>query len=531
MLLLGSVLTTTAWALPTIYPTDVTLISTIKNTTNSNLVADNADPHTFWVMPPNSAYSKVGNLHSLTANIGFCREMQDLQTYSRRTLAHLAELEKEVAANEETFKQIDLKIQNARADLAEHAAINHLDELIKIDGKIAELDVQIQDLITKQHNCSSNCRELREQTRVARNERMEEVKLRRQLYLQHSTSARAYESKRVALQGLLQELADAQVAVNRPKDTLTAIRSSFHKMYESFTTMEGGRASISFESGWDNNIEKLRQENPGFSFNKISTQNTVITTSIADIPTLPVGGAILNYYIGGSVTSDKISLPSYPDNFSGNLRLSLLGACPALHPEYFDINVPNGTNEMKYGLIASYEYPSAFKVSAKATYNMHKMYSKIASSGKKGGFFRTKSWSKTEERTFFQDSFKVTWSEQDAANSISNEEKDELESQWRMSILSRLAVIGLPAVVNAGQLTIPQPGKSGALVLGEELAKNKFCSSNAYCTAAAVGLNVLDAIFGSSSSSASYTNVQDANLVEEWSREKVVYKPMVTSYR
>jgi hypothetical protein len=43
-------------------------------------------------------------------------------------------------------------------------------------------------------------------------------------------------------------------------------------------------------------------------------------------------------------------------------------------------------------------------------------------------------------------------------------------------------------------------------------------------------LNVLDAIFGNSSASASYSNIQDADLTERWSTTSVVMKPYVTTY-
>src|SRR4051794_25558549 len=71
-----------ALATPTIYPKTLTFLSAIENPTNSNLVADDADPRVIWVMPPNTATSKVEGLHTLTANVGYCQEMADLQGYS-----------------------------------------------------------------------------------------------------------------------------------------------------------------------------------------------------------------------------------------------------------------------------------------------------------------------------------------------------------------------------------------------------------------------------------------------------------------
>lgn len=58
-----------AYALPTVYPTKVTYSSEIKNTTNSNLVADDTDERVFYVMPPNSAKASVLGLHTMKFTI------------------------------------------------------------------------------------------------------------------------------------------------------------------------------------------------------------------------------------------------------------------------------------------------------------------------------------------------------------------------------------------------------------------------------------------------------------------------------
>lgn len=200
-----------------------------------------------------------------------------------------------------------------------------------------------------------------------------------------------------------------------------------------------------------------------------------------------------------------------------------------IHPDYFDIQTPNSTEEMAYGMTVSYEYPTSFVAEATATYNMHKMYQKIARSGSSGGFFSSRSWSSVEERTYFSDSFKVSWVEQDSANSIPDEKKADLEREMRNNIFARMATIGLPAVANAGALVSPPAlSASGAVVLANSLQKT--CPGNYYCVGAAMALNVLDAIFGSKSTTSSYTNIQDVDSVESWSRKKVVFKPWVSSY-
>src|SRR5690606_40028981 len=90
--------------------------------------------------------------------------------------------------------------------------------------------------------------------------------------------------------------------------------------------------------------------------------------------TLQGQGAVLGYELAGVYSEGKLSYPSYPANLSGNIRLSLLGTCPIIYPELFKLNLPPDTDQMKYGMVISYEFPSSFEVDVTAEYNMYKMY-------------------------------------------------------------------------------------------------------------------------------------------------------------
>ena len=524
-------LVNTVFAVPTIYPRSVTLITSVLNKTNSNIVGDTDDEKQFWVMPPNSGSSVVSGLHTITSNNGFCSEMRDLQTFSRETTARIAEITSKELASQEKIDAKAEELSNARKEMAEYTTTNNIKEVQYIDDHIASLESTIAGLNDKLNACGDNCALIAGQISELNNERRKEVARRRTLVSSQMKEVRIYESKKARVQYLTEELETMSESLSVLQEKLVKLHKTYNDMYSSFGRMEGARASMIFESKWDENVASLRQNNPGFSFQKIQTQDAIITTSIADLKSIPRDGAILSYEMGGSVSEGMIKFPSYPDNLSGNVRLSLLGSCPVLHPEYFDINLPNGSDKMKYGITVSYEYPSAFVASAKMTYNMHKIYEKIVKSGKKGGFFSSRSWSSAQEKTFFQDEFKVEWKEQDASNAISPEDKDEMEKEMRNRIFGRLAAIGLPSLPNPGQLLAPTLPTNGASFLGSSLANNKACSTNIYCMSAAIGIQTLAAIFGNSSTSASYKNTQDANMVEEWSKEKVIFKPWISSYR
>lgn len=519
---------THAWALPTLYPTDVSLLSTIKNKTNSNLMADSVDPHVVYVMPPNSAFSYVEGLHTLNANLGMCREIRDLQSYGRRITQRIADLAEKTEERGVVLEQKLEVLKEAKLKLADFVVANSLQEISSLEENIADNQRLIVKVADQLQACTQNCDMLNTEYKELRKIRRELIDRKNDL---RDSFGEKYE-KFLRSQKKVEALQEDFDMVNNEWEKLTTslvkLRDDFHEMYKRYGELEGAFASVRFTSNWDQNIDLLRNENPGFEFKKITTKNAVVSSNITDLKNIPSTGAILGYMIGGEYQDGVMKMPSYPENLSGNVRLSLLGACPVLHPADFDINIPSGTDRMRYGLTVSYEYPSAFTTRVKMTYNMHKMYQKIVSSGSRGGFFRRRSWTNVTERTFFQDSFKVDWLEQDASNRLSEEQKQEMEQEMRNRIFDRLAAIGLPAVANAGQLVVPPVGPSGAIVLSGALKKH--CPGNAYCVAGSVALDVLDSIFGSASASASYTNIQDADMTEEWSQTLVSYKPWVTSY-
>ena len=235
------------------------------------------------------------------------------------------------------------------------------------------------------------------------------------------------------------------------------------------------------------------------------------------------------YEVNGKYEDGSYRLGSFPGSMNTNIVLSLVGTCPMLHPEDFNINQDNKDTNMKYGLTVSYESPSSMMLIGKVKYNMKKMFEKISTASTSGGFFFTRSDSNTEQRSFFRDSFTVEWTEQDPKNSIPDDQRQKMEMDMRNHVLSRLAQLALPDVPNqvefAKSAGIPV---SGSLVIADSLMS--ACPGSGYCVAGSVLLRGLNAIFGRGASSSRFKSIQDVDIVETWSFDKVVMKPWVTSY-
>ena len=70
---------------------------------------------------------------------------------------------------------------------------------------------------------------------------------------------------------------------------------------------------------------------------------------------------------------------------------------------------------------------------------------------------------------------------------------------------------------------------SGAMVLSNSL--NKACPLNLYCRGASVVLNVMQAIFGSSSTQQKLTQITNVEMTDSYANEQIVMQPMVTTYK
>jgi hypothetical protein len=130
-----------------------------------------------------------------------------------------------------------------------------------------------------------------------------------------------------------------------------------------------------------------------------------------------------------------------------------------------------------------------------------------------------------KKKNTFKDSFTVEWHD---TIGLSEEDKDLRENEMRERVFLRLANLGLPTVINSNELQLPSVPASGALVLAQGIEKN--CPNNIYCKGASVVIGFLDAMFGSTSATSIYRNLQDVEIEDKWSKSELIWRPWITSY-
>lgn len=517
-------------ATPTIYPTNFDFLNYVNNQTNSSLVADDTNFRKIYVLPPNVAEAEVKGLHTLNANVGFCKELGDLQDYSRQVTAKLKELTNKRDSFQKEVDEVSAQLYQARLDAAKYVADKRMQPLADLDAQINDYDLRMNELDKIISSCKQNCDGFIKDLADVEKAKNQALRDRRSLLIQYASDIREYTKRKAAVDSLELQFNDVGQKFQKIKADLISIHNDFLNMYSSFSKLEGGRAAFLYKSNWDSNIETLRRNNPNYEFEKIVTEKAILFAGISSVNNVPQGSAILSYELPGIQKDNYVDLNSgFPDSLQSNLVLSLVGTCPMLHPEYFDITPGYGAEKMSYGLTVAYNFPSAMKSTVTAKYNMYKMYQKIVSSGSSGGFFSSRTWTNVEERSFFRDSFKVDWVSQDPANEVPEDKRLEMEHEMRRAILERMANLALPMSPNRDAIIAAnQPSQHGSVVIASSLMQ--YCPGNVYCVGGSVILNALDAIFGSSSTTASYMQTQDFELTESWSGSKVVMKPWITSY-
>lgn len=520
-----------ALAVPTLYPSEISKISKISNGTTSNLIADDVDLNRIYVMPPNRAEASASGFHTMNMNLNFCGEISDLAKYMRSIEQKKTQLAQEDADSASRVDKIRRDLFQARKDAADYIASKDLVLLDNLDSELKDVEERLVLLYDKLEKCQDSCAPISAEMK-ALNERKRNLQNdRRELSKQRVADVRQYEKLKTKVEQISINLTDEEESFKKVRDRLTAVKKELFETYSTYGRMEGGRAAFNYRSSWDQNVQRLRDANPGFSFEKIQTANAKVASSLIGLNSTISGSAVLGYEMAGSTASNGIlELPSFPEDFSTNVVLSLLGACPIVHPESFEVQGPKPTvDQMKYGLTIAYEFPSNFRLSATANYNMHKMYKKTAESGSSGGFFSSRSWTNVSEQTDFTDAFRVAWKEQDPSNTIDEKSRILVEQEMKLDIYNRMAIYAaIQSPDRAGTMSPMNPPTHGAVVLSSGLMNT--CPGNAYCVGGAIALQVLDAIFGNSSAVASYTQRQDFDLTNSWSRDKVSLKPWITVY-
>jgi hypothetical protein len=437
-------LSTSLMALPTLYPNDPIAYRNIVNNTTSNIVADYQDTKVVYVMPPNTASAFVSGFQGYTADIGFCREMSNLQNYSSSLSDRMGKILIEHAEEEEKIEAAQAAYQAARLEMADAVAGTQASDILSLDDLLVSVSNRVAEITEQLNECSDHCHVLVSEHRDLSAQRRQLMSERRDLARVARREVQKYEQAKRRAEAHQENLKYLEERVVSRLQLLQTTRGTLIGMYDHLANRNGIVASIDFRSDWTRNVQQLRDENPGYQFKKIETQNARVSTNIPTLEGIPSGGAIKGFYFPAPFEENQLVLQAYPDEIQGNIQLSLLGTCPLIHPEYFGLTDEDVNNDrMRFGITISYEYPTVFEANVVMSYNMYKMYEVIQTQHSRGGgFFRRRvTTSDRQEKEIFKDSFKTTWK---GASHIPAEKRESLETEMRSRVIERMANLSTP---------------------------------------------------------------------------------------
>lgn len=528
----ASVTSAFAMAQPTAFPTRPNDLLKVLNPTSSTVLSDTDDARMAWVLPPTGGTAAPTGFNAASGNNNFCSEMADLQGISREFVLEIAKNELKKAEYSPVVQEKQEEYYKMKKIAAGLFASNmDLQKVLNLEDRLSEIEDRLVVLYEKQEKCgdpeSTLCVQIEAEIEALRKE-SKEIKdetreLRKTIRVEYRDYKRALEKAEVAND----EWDEARKRIQKISESLISARKSFLDMYAYLGKLEGGFANVNYSLGWDANVNSLRGNNSDYRFEKIPIYNTVVNVGFPGgsskdsyLASLP---AVLNYAVNGvSYDPWNVNAPQklngLPEKMAMTLRLSTIGTCPMINPERFDIPKSNAGVPVM-GMAALYEYPSAFKMNVKASYNLNRFYNLIKKFSTEGGFFSTGSMSQVRNEPEDKETFSINWQEQDPANLVSEAEKKAVETALKEELATRaLKLMASPLMDGTVHPeSAPPLPERGGMVLAKGLEDTCGWYS-LYCVGGAWILRGADAIFGSSSSEEEFTKTYNLTVEEEWSK-------------
>lgn len=536
----------TSLALPTHFAKNTFLKSKDNISTRSILLADTDDPSTVWVLPPNAGQVVFKRI-TRTSNADFCNSMK------------LLVLDVEEIDNERRIIRKEVFARRAEVDEARKVVNHRRDELAKVSGlpeikQIEQQEMLVQDIGDKISDLHEELKKTkdREQRKIlkarikeAKKELRTEKRVLRELVKEHRDSHRKYERAKSALESAEKTLKEYNKHLKELYASLRKISNEIMELYKERGKLEGAVASMDYDSKWSEELKSLQTKYSDLNFVKIPTYNARVQSNFQPIDnkqsyydTLPPvaaynvnGQGYLPYGVRKNQSDSDRDGTSFPENVAVDLRLNLVGACPALDSIFFeevDYDIKrDGSGVPLFGLSTVYEYDAAYKYRVEASYNLWGFFEKIVKKGTSGGLFSSRSYVEVLESEMSKDkfSFKLENESQMPAEEIKRV-KNEIKSELMNRVLTTVATPdpkGQPAIPKVG--TPPEPG---SVVIANGL--NKICGWNIYCQVGSWVFRVAGA-FGNKEARTTFRKLTDRTATEIWDTTTMVPKQAIVTYK
>lgn len=520
--------TTVASAAPSVYPPSSNKLDIVVNNSPAVVIADHQDSNTLWVLPPNTGSVETSG-HWLGANTGFCSSMAIIQSHMEDMNSKRGDYQEDAGEVMEDIAELEQELAEAEAEAAEYYVDEELETVATAYERLEEAEARLDALLDRKSACDldTDCDTIEaeiEAQRAVVDQLDEELKDWRK---EHREDWKAFRKREKLVEKIERKLDRRIKRAQKYQRYISLITGEMLDAYLQFGRLEGGYMNIQFDSLWEDATQQIRDDNPFFNVQKVPTKDVRINMQLVPVNSsgtyVNSGESILGYSVNGrsgSTADIDDTLPSLPETMGGNVRLSLVGACPIASPGLFPVATANDGNPL-FGLTASYKFPSTFRTQASVQYNLWNVYRELKSMKRKGGFFKTKVTKKQSRQLEFGSDTVFSFNDE---TGMLPSEKQQIKDELMAGIVSELAVlmgIPLPTPMQP-ETTLDNAPANGATVLADGVRDT--CGFNIYCKGVSWILRAASATFGSSESEAQLQQSYNYFITREYSTSEIQWR-------
>ena len=247
----------------------------IKNTTAANVIRDSQSAKVAWVMPPAIGATEMSEFYS-TGNIGFCPSLQSLFSATNALAERMEGLVASVKEDEKTLKLAETDLLAEIKAKSELAVSMSAKDLILLDNEISAKQDTIFLLLESLDSCSEDCTEIAEEYQSENTELNTLKDERAKLGRENRAADRALKQADAKITAARDIMDTVGTRIDKLLVRITSLNTSINDMYAGRGKLEGGFATIDYQTGWQKAVAKLSEQNPSIDFSKIPTRNTRI---------------------------------------------------------------------------------------------------------------------------------------------------------------------------------------------------------------------------------------------------------------
>lgn len=532
-----------SFAMPTQYLPPGREPTNIRNTTNSIILHDSHSSNEFYVMPPKSGHPKAIKFSGQSALLPLCDSIStEIKIFNMK-------MEKQ-KVREETLVEYKLKLKSTLLDVIKAEELYVKAKLNKINREKHEenkllidfLETQLKELKLEIENIQDKNSDLYNEKTLLKNELIKEISSQKLLGIKLEINARREQHEEDFAKEFLELCKEDAI---RYRSLIEAEESdaieelSIQKAFGQYADIYGAMLELVYTSNWDENIIKLRADNPGKNFSAILTKNAIYNVDFVQkrnsediINSFPIYNS---YALNGhmfdsqSVAARKANSLSITPTAAVNVNLNLLGACPYYKPDAFGIQKDERTLPI-LNFSSDYIYFAAYNMSVTAKYNFYQVYQTIVKTKTKNGLFTTRATKEEIKDALTFDDIDVTL--EDESGHLSEEQKDRIKTDIKIRVVGRLMqIIGTPvggANPNVPDIQVPE---RGAVIASDTLSSKKICLyQNWLCRAADWWLITLSNSIGGKTNESIFGDTYNVVVTEKLSEKIISEFPGSTTY-